>query len=85
MPEYDAVNYPKPLPPNLTGGEIGRQPDTLPGTWPTAPQIPEPYTGPVPSREFETSNRRILTAAPVPPVPPPTEPATQAPIDAPPA
>src|SRR2546425_1006135 len=49
MPEYDVVNYPKPLAPNLTGGEVGREPTDLPSKWPAANHIPEQYTGPHPS------------------------------------
>jgi hypothetical protein len=73
MPEYDATNYPDPLAPNLTGGEVGRDPTDLPAAWPASPLLPEQYAGAVPSREFETNTSRVLTATVVPPVQPPTE------------
>jgi hypothetical protein len=73
MPEYDATNYPNSLAPNLTGGEVGREPTDLPATWPATRHLPDPYTGPVPSREFETNTSKLLTGTVVPPTPPPTE------------
>jgi hypothetical protein len=73
MPEYDATNYPASLAPNLTGGEVGREPPDLPAAWPAVRHLPDPYTGPVPAKEYETNTSRVLTAVAVPPVKPPTE------------
>jgi hypothetical protein len=77
MPEYDITNYPASLAPNLTGGEVGRDPEALPATWPATRHLPDPYAGPVPSHEYETNTSHVLTATAVPPVKPPSEPATQ--------
>jgi hypothetical protein len=74
MPEYDVVNYPKPMTDDLTDREVGRDDTKEPlKSWPSSNVLPEHYQGAVPSREFETIAARVITAAPVPPVAPPTE------------
>ncbi len=73
MPEYDIVNYPKEMTPNLTDSKPGGTSDSITKAWPAAPVLPEQYTGAVPSREFETNQAHVLVAKPVPDQPQPSE------------
>ena len=66
MPEYDPVNYPRPMADDLTHGEVGRDvPGPDPAGWPSSNVLPEQYAGPTPDREFETAPLgRNLTGRP---------------------
>jgi hypothetical protein len=81
MPAYDPVKYPKSL---VADPSPGQSTDVDPARWPDNPAIPDDYQGPPASREYETATAPTLRAVPVPAVPPPTEHAGAAPIDAPP-
>jgi hypothetical protein len=85
MPEYDQTNYPKPTTDDLTDAETGRDSSPRPmARWPSSNVVPDPYAGPPPSREFETSGGPRHAGRPVPDAAPPTERPGPPPIDAPP-
>jgi len=74
MPEYDPTHYPKPMSDDLTRAEAGRDGATPdPAAWPSSKLVPEPYAGPAPAREFETSGGPNRRGTPVPAVPPPPD------------
>jgi len=78
MPEYDPVNYPAPVTDDLTHEETGRTPGPH-TSWRPNPGIPDPYSGPPASREYDTAvlGGRGHAGRALAPDPDPTEQAQQ--------